>query len=47
MRQFYLTYPKFQSVTGKLTWTSKPRNPLIANVCIKGDLIDAWGRWDS
>ena len=21
MRQFYLKYPKFQSVTGKLTWT--------------------------
>jgi ATP-dependent DNA helicase RecG len=24
--------------------SSKPRNPLIADVCFKGGLIDAWGR---
>jgi ATP-dependent DNA helicase RecG len=23
---------------------SKPRNPIIADVCFKGNLIDAWGR---
>jgi ATP-dependent DNA helicase RecG len=26
------------------THSSKPRNPLIADVCFKGGLIDAWGR---
>ncbi|MEA5126923.1 MAG: DNA/RNA helicase domain-containing protein [Proteiniphilum sp.] len=28
----------------KHTHSSKPRNPLIADVCFKGGLIDAWGR---
>jgi Predicted transcriptional regulator containing an HTH domain and an uncharacterized domain shared with the mammalian protein Schlafen len=28
----------------KLEHTSKPRNLLIAEVCFKGGLIDAWGR---
>ncbi len=28
----------------KRTHSSKPRNPIIADVCFKGGLIDAWGR---
>lgn len=28
----------------KKTHSSKPRNPIIADVCFKGNLIDAWGR---
>jgi len=28
----------------KRSHSSKPRNPLIADVCFKGGLIDAWGR---
>ncbi|GHT34917.1 hypothetical protein AGMMS49574_23240 [Bacteroidia bacterium] len=28
----------------KHTHSSKPRNPLIADVCFKGGLIDTWGR---
>lgn len=28
----------------KKTHSSKPRNPIIADVCFKGGLIDAWGR---
>ncbi|HNJ02427.1 MAG TPA: ATP-binding protein [Chitinophagales bacterium] len=28
----------------KITHPSKPRNPIIADVCFKGNLIDAWGR---
>jgi ATP-dependent DNA helicase RecG len=28
----------------KIEHTSKPRNLLIAEVCFKGGLIDAWGR---
>ena len=28
----------------KRTHSSKPRNPIIADVCFKGGLIDSWGR---
>jgi ATP-dependent DNA helicase RecG len=28
----------------KRTHSSRPRNPIIADVCFKGGLIDAWGR---
>jgi len=28
----------------KRTHSSRPRNPLIADVCFKGGLIDTWGR---
>jgi ATP-dependent DNA helicase RecG len=28
----------------KRSHSSKPRNPLIADVCFKGGLIDSWGR---
>ena len=28
----------------KHSHSSRPRNPLIADVCFKGGLIDAWGR---
>jgi ATP-dependent DNA helicase RecG len=28
----------------KRSHSSKPRNPIIADVCFKGGLIDAWGR---
>ncbi len=28
----------------KRSHSSKPRNPIIADVCFKGGLIDTWGR---
>ena len=36
MRQFYLSYEKVQSVTGKLTWKSeKKRGPVTAAASVK------------
>lgn len=36
MRQFYLTYPIFQSVTGKLTWTHYPELLGLSNISARG-----------
>lgn len=39
------TLPEGMSIDSlKKTHSSKPRNPIIADVCFKGGLIDAWGR---